>query len=305
LSAFQFTVNENLPLSFEPFLFNQLTQLQTQSKELFLFQLKRGQQCYAIFPMFMKGNEGVSPLRAPFGSVEFDDNVAFEDLSFFLQKIIEFISQKSIRSLTIVSYPECYSVGRSQLLSYLLWKNNFLVSIKDLNYHLPVNGPFEEHLHHSEIRRLKKSTNKNFQPKIGKGEHLSEMFALIKACRERKGFPLSTPLSVLENLFIQFPSNYISFTIWDKDVLIACAIGVLVSKDILYYFLPADHEEYLSFSPTVLLLKSMYEYSLEHQITLLDLGIATSGGVPNEGLIRFKENVGGIPSLKITYRKAL
>lgn len=303
MSAFQFTVNEDLPLSFEPFLFNQHTQLLTQSKDLFLFQLKKGQLCYAIFPCFIKEKEAVSPLRAPFGSIEFDETIGYEELSFFIERILEFIRQKDIDSVTIVSYPECYSYSKSQLLSFLLWKNNFHISIKDLNYHLPVNASFENHLHDSELRRLKKSIHKNFQPKVGKLEHLHEMYSLIKACRQRKGFPLSTTFEVLENLFEQFPENYISFTIWDSDVLIACSIGVLVSKDILYYFLPADHHEYLSFSPTVLLLKTMYDYCLEYQIALFDLGIATSGGVLNEGLIRFKENVGGIPSLKISYKK--
>jgi lipid II:glycine glycyltransferase (peptidoglycan interpeptide bridge formation enzyme) len=78
-----------------------------------------------------------------------------------------------------------------------------------------------------------------------------------------------------------------------------------VSSKVLYYYLPADSPKYLEFSPAILIIKSMYEYSQKHCFEILDLGISTYLGERNEGLIRFKKNLGGMESEKNTFIKIM
>ena len=102
-----------------------------------------------------------------------------------------------------------------------------------------------------------------------------------------------------------YPGKYFAFVLRDRKKIIASSIGVKVNSKILYYFLPADDPEYKKFSPTVLLIKEMYKFCKESNYHLLDLGIATAGGVANPGLIRFKENLGANSSLKLSFIKDL
>ncbi len=102
-------------------------------------------------------------------------------------------------------------------------------------------------------------------------------------------------------MFHDFPDRYSLFVVKDGETTIAAAVGVKVRTDLLYNFLPADHPEYLGYSPVVLLNKGMYEYCRTNGYKIYDLGIATSGGIRNEGLIRFKEHLGGILSHKYSY----
>jgi lipid II:glycine glycyltransferase (peptidoglycan interpeptide bridge formation enzyme) len=75
---------------------------------------------------------------------------------------------------------------------------------------------------------------------------------------------------------------------------------VRTSDKTLYNFYPADSEAWLAYSPMVLLLEFVASWAKERGFEVFDLGIATDNGVRNEGLIRFKQNIGGIETLKYT-----
>ena len=53
-------------------------------------------------------------------------------------------------------------------------------------------------------------------------------------------------------------------------------------------------------------MRKIYEYCQEEKVKILDLGISLDHlGKEKPSLIRFKKNIGGIPSEKITYIKHL
>jgi len=55
----------------------------------------------------------------------------------------------------------------------------------------------------------------------------------------------------------------------------------------------------------VLLTKGLYAYCQENSFGMLDMGISTDRGAANYGLIRFKQNLGAITSLKLSFEKQL
>jgi lipid II:glycine glycyltransferase (peptidoglycan interpeptide bridge formation enzyme) len=85
--------------------------------------------------------------------------------------------------------------------------------------------------------------------------------------------------------------------------LLALTIGVVVNSKILYNFLLSAEESYKSYSPTILLLKGVYEYCQGNSYKLYDLGPASDEGIPNYGLITFKQKTGGEASLKMGFEK--
>ena len=40
-------------------------------------------------------------------------------------------------------------------------------------------------------------------------------------------------------------------------------------------------------------------------VAIVDLGISSVGGIPDDGLIQFKRNIGGVTGLRINFRLAL
>lgn len=304
MSGLTISIDQNYPLSFEGYLFNQPEQVKNHLSQSHTFHLTNQTTSFARFVLYIDKEEGKSPYRAPFGSLEFDSNLQYDELEEFLECILIYCKTQHLKKLSIVSYPFCYHAVNSQMLTYLLVNKGFKIITSDLNFHLNVaSTTFEEGLHESEKRRLKKCLKENFQVEQDNSADINEMFELIRRNREEKGFPLSMRAEELLTLFRKYPENYFIFTLRDRQKLIASSIGVKVNSKILYYFLPATDSEYKNFSPMVLVLKTMYDFCKENAYATLDLGIATAGGVANPGLIRFKEHLGALPSLKLSFVK--
>jgi hypothetical protein len=306
LNSAAIIIDQDIPLSFEGFLFNEWEQANKQPAEEFhIFHLQKNGKSFARMNLFFRNGEAQSPSRAPFGSIEFHENTSLLELKMLLNAVYEFCEHKKINKISIVSYPFCYQQSNSELLQKLFLDAGYSILTQDLNFHIPVDHLFESHLHVSEKRKLKKCLKENFTFKLIGPDQLHKVFPLIKHARERKGFPLSIQVDEFIKLFKEFPQSYYCFSLWDNEELIAVATGVRVSSGILYYFLPADNSDYHKFSPMVLLLKHMYDFCIENNYKILDLGIATANGVRNEGLIRFKENLGGKLSNKYTFVKII
>ncbi|MBX9850175.1 MAG: GNAT family N-acetyltransferase [Cytophagaceae bacterium] len=297
-------IDKDCHLSFEGFLFNNPEQIANQgAAESHLFHFIQGDTSKGRFIIFMDGQTAKSPLRAPFGSFEFDQTLSSDDVKSMIAAVDDYCIKRNIKNIRIVSYPFCYAVSQSNLLTDALKNAGYEIIVTDLNFHLDTARNFEAGLHTSEKRRLKKCIGQNFEFKVTETPEVSALYHLIKASRDNKGYPVTMTEEELGKIFKKFPDKYVAFSLYDKNKLIAASIGVKVTSEILYHFLPADHIAYKNYSPMVLLIKNIFEYCHQNGFKIFDLGIATAGGVPNEGLIRFKENIGSIRSLKFTFYK--
>lgn len=63
----------------------------------------------------------------------------------------------------------------------------------------------------------------------------------------------------------------------------------------------ADHAEYRSLSPIAMLCEEIVKDSRSKNIKIVDLGTASLQGELDEGLARFKRNLGAIATQKISY----
>jgi hypothetical protein len=175
------------------------------------------------------------------------------------------------------------------------------LTFPDLNYHLDLSEDFIGKLHHSEKRRLKKAHNVGLKASHWTNPDLLEVYQFIAEARQRKGFPITLTYEQFAQNFQNFPTHYEVFTVRDLVGKLAClTVTVKLSEAILYNFYPADSSAYLTYSPMVLLLEFVTGWAKKQGFQLFDLGIATVEGVRNEGLIRFKKNLGAIETPKYT-----
>ena len=147
---------------------------------------------------------------------------------------------------------------------------------------------------------MRKAQKAGFVAQYWENPPLETVYEFIGAARRRKGFPLTLPKAHFLQMFQSFPDHYHVFAVHDEAHLAALTVAVKIDAQVLYNFYPADAEEYLAYSPTVLLSAYIVDWAKEKGFSVLDLGIATEEGIPNIGLMRFKKNLGAIESVKYT-----
>lgn len=195
---------------------------------------------------------------------------------------------------------EGYDGEQAAALHISLLKAGFKPIARELNHHIVLGLDIQSQWHESENRRLRKCIDAGFR--LIKRRHWgNEHYSFIQAARQRKGHPLTIGEEQLAKLNKNCSEAYTLFELWDKDILVALAFGIQITESIAYYFLPADNGDYQQYSPMVMVIDAMIKHYKEAGVNLLDLGVSSENEVPNLGLCRFKEHLGGLPSAKWRY----
>ena len=234
---------------------------------------------------------------SPFGGMMTGQIVDTPILNKLLQVIIDYFSKNKC-NVQITLPPGIYSTYSFDYLNL-----GFEVKYQDVNQHIPID---KEDLHHSLNRNRKRklvlNNDQGYQFLRLNLSHLEEAYKLIKECRIDKGYPVTMSLNELQNAFSSFPYRYLLFGVYDGSELIASAVSIRVSKNILYNFYHGDRLSHRSTGPVTLLVAGIYEYCQEQNIEILDLGISSQHGELNEGLFYFKRSCGAVSTDKFSYQ---
>ncbi|GAB2524591.1 hypothetical protein GCM10027085_13630 [Spirosoma aerophilum] len=265
------------------------------------------QQADVRYAFFVQDGQAVSPLAAPFGSIEFSESVSDTVLSAFVHTLTEAVRGAGARALTLVNYPTCYAPQQTEQLMRVLAKHGFHVTESHPNFFLPIHKqPFVSQLIPAERRRLRKCRDAGFVFTHGQTLSSQSVVDFIRHTRCQLGYPLTIQPERLINLLTRFQDSFSVFTVHDGTQLAALTVTVRVRHDILYNLLPASASAYRSFSPMVMLVDGLFSYCQQENIRLLDLGVSLdANGQPKPSLMRFKRNLGSRESSKLTFGKAL
>lgn len=256
---------------------------------------------------FRRGQQAISPLAAPFGSVEFAPALPDAALASLIQQLIDSAKAAGATSLRLVNHPDCYAPDQAHRLSHQLHEHGFRTAATYENSHLTITGqPFEQSINPAEQRRLRKCRVTGFRFSHGSCPDLSLVIAFICRVRQQRSHTLTIEPDRLSQLIQTFPDRFPVVGVWDADQLIALAITVRISPDILYYFLPVSDPAYDAYSPMVLLIDGLWQYCQQQRIGLLDLGVSLDGDrTPKSSLLQFKRNLGAQTSAKTVFERAL
>lgn len=287
------------------FLFNQRYYLQNQPTAglvAFTLQHAPNHQTIALLYLHFAHGQAVSPWRGTFGGIEVAPDITAMQLDFFLQKVNQFADSQSIASISMANHPAAYQPAEAPHVTAALLRNGYRIRTTDTNYHIALTPePLEARMHASERRRLRKCHAANMAFAEETTPDLAAIHAFIGRARRRKGFRMPMELPKFEEMFAKMPDVYRVFTVRQGNTIAALAVTIRINEDILYNFYPADHEDFLGYSPAVLLTDGLYRVAKDEGYRMLDLGIATDNGAPNHGLMRFKRHLGGEPSEKLTF----
>lgn len=300
---------DTLPFSQPGFFFNDAAHLGQQSSlpARTLSVLNRlTQQTEARCTFFIDADRAVSPIAAPFGSVEFVPTLPDAVLERLLDALLNEARQTGAPSLRLVNYPHCYAHAQANRLTHHLLRRGFRVTESHPNSFLPITSePFSAGLDPQERRRLRKCLRAGFRFEHWQKPDVTAVTSFLTEIRQQQGYTLALPTNRLAQLLRQFPEQFVVFAVTDgsgPNNIAAMTVAVRVRPDILYNFLPASSPSYRTYSPAVLLTEGLYMHCQQQGIRLLDLGVSLgSDRQPKPSLIRFKRNLGALESPKLVF----
>lgn len=306
MKTYTFHTGDYSPIA--SYLFNQPkhTQLQSEKVRKCFYVLDNYQNCTCFIWFFIDNQKALSPLKAPFASVEIIEPISNKILYSFITYCLDELVKLGVKRVSIKNPPTIYDETKSATLNVMLQNLGFQLAVAEISSIIQVSkDDYITRLTSWEIRKLKQSKAAGLTLKMNPLSDLETVYGFIKRCREKKEFELSMSIEQLIAMHVLFPNEIILFTIVKEHEIVAACISILVRKDILYTFYYDHDSNYNLFSPVVLLMDGIYEHCFKNSVSLIDLGTAALNGQPNFNLLDFKQNLGGKPSAKYTFEKEL
>jgi len=279
-----------LPLAYEPYLYllPQHVALQHAPGEALFFYLEDHQlnQTVGQWQLTVVDQQAYSPWQAPFGGVQLAPGVPEAAVRAFVLAVQQQLLEQGVRHVQVRTYPTSYDEAASHLLRSVFEELGYRIARIETNNTLPLTQAFEEGLHPSARRRLRKCHRHGLRVEQETPLFLPLAYEFMKQCRQEKGQALSLPLERLQMLFRTFPNDYFLFSVRDATgVWAAMTVLIRVSDQVLYNFYPASPLAWNTFSPVILLTQGLHAFGQASGYRLLDLGTSTLPEGPNESLL--------------------
>ncbi|SOD92329.1 GNAT family N-acetyltransferase [Spirosoma fluviale] len=292
------------------FFFNEYAHLRQQNNGPFylISAVNRfTQEAEARCAFFLNASDALSPIAAPFGSIELSETLPTSVLNAFVSVLLETAHKLGCNRIRLVNYPRCYAPQQTDRLLSVLAEHEFVVVESNVSSFLPVNNkPLENNLIPAARRRLRKCREAGFVFAHRQAPNVPEVVRFIQNTRQQLGYPLTLEPDQLINLLQEFPKQFSVFTVTNGPSLAAVVITVRVRYDILYTFLPASDPACHNFSPMIFLIDGLCSYCQQQEVQLLDLGVSLDARrQPKPGLLRFKRNLGAQESPKYTLERSI
>ena len=292
------------------FLYNDDRHLRTQGNQAFhhfcIIDQQTGQPV-ARCTFFQQSSRWYSPFSAPFGSLECTILLPASILDSLIERIESVMRSLAIESVLIKQPPDCYAPEQTAYFMERLLKKDFRIIADPVAHYIPVTDEnLSCRMAAQEMQRLRKAERAGFTFRQLTEPQPDLVIAYWQQRRAGQQYPLTIAPEQLRRLLTGMPDRFPVFVVEAGGEWAAMSVCVRVSDTILYHFLPVDSAQYRRFSPMVMLIHGLYHYCREQGIRLLDLGVSLDEEqLPKPGLMRFKRNMGGIPSPKLTVEKRL
>lgn len=288
------------PESF-PFFFHTNFVTRNGKENLVTYAFKKRVDIIAFIHFHVSEGKAVSIPQNSFGGVaviSVVDIALFED---FLRWVIDDLKLNQVKQIEIRNCPNFYPNG--SIMEEVFSKIGFQILYSNVNQFIEVdNKKFIRKINRNRRRNLSFCKKKGFTFKQLTLEKLDAIYFVLAKNRTFKGYKLSMSLKQLKSEFINFPNRYVLFGVFEEEIMIAAAVCIKVSSNILYDFYHGELPEYIEHSPVTMLVEGIYNYSIDNGYDLLDLGTSAIQGKLNEGVCQFKKSLGALLGWKITYQ---
>lgn len=240
----------------------------------------------------IQGDTAFSLPQGLFGSVvKKDRKVSFDDFESYWLEVRSQLKERKVKRVELTHPSEIY---QGYIQEAWLQEVGFSVMYEDINHHIVMR---EYQMHEMEKRKLRKIADADYRFAPASRNSFGAIYDFLARCRAERGLLLSVNKFRLGRLLMTFPDRYDLFAGYKGDQMACATITLKSAPNVAYYFLPGTLEAYKKDSPMVALLHVIVDqFKGSHKY--LDLGISSVKGIPQEGLIAFKERMGGIRTVK-------
>ena len=248
-----------------------------------------------------------SPISGSFGSFEFKNSLNIDIKINFIESVLNYVSSKlNPKKIEITLSPDIYDLENNSLIFLTLIKNKFNLSRIEINQFIDINNyDHESHISYGNKKRIKNCIKAGIKfHRLDQSQYI-DGFKVIENNRKRRGFPLTMNWESMKEMIDKFSNKIYIFGLIHDEKIIASAFCINVSIDILYVFYWGEEVGYEKLSPIALLSKNLINFAKENNYRILDIGTSSVNSIPNNGLIKFKKNIGCISCNKFYLSKKL
>jgi hypothetical protein len=250
----------------------------------------------------IKNNTLNSPFSAPFGGFHFTSNEGFlDEIQIFLRSLKEYIIENDLKKVEIILPPDIYhhSVNTKFINAFI--RSGYIMATPEITNWVDLtlfDGIF-----------TKREAMKNYRKAIINQltiENVSEDKMKLKAleiiAENRKLFdrPMYLTFSDIIETSKIIPIDF--FLVRDSNnTEVGSAIFYRGHPDIIHGTFWADTEAGRPLRAMDFLVLNLFNYYKKLGFKYIDIGISSVAGIPNEGLVRFKEIHNCTSSLRFSF----
>lgn len=284
------------------FISEQFIELNKSKAERVLRLVNEGEKPSVGLIAGLKNGMLKSPFSSPFGGFHFRNEILYtSEIDSFLISLKEFITSRGLHGIEIILPPDIYNPSFNAKAISSLFRNGFQMNIPEItnwvNLH-QFTGMFSK----SNSREYYKQAVKNgllFNFTSELGEKM-EIYDLICKNRSKSGRPIYMTLEDIMETGKLWPVDFFKVTT-SSGTLIASAIFYQNHNEVCYPVFWGDNDEGRPLRAMDYLSYNLWTYYKNLGYKYIDLGISTESGIPNEGLLRFKETHEAYSSLRYKF----
>lgn len=249
--------------------------------------------------------EGVllSPFSAPFGGFHFrHDNIQTSDIDQFIMHLTDYASFRKIKIMRLTLPPDIYHQSFNSKLSNALLRNGFSTELPEITNWINLrqfNGEFS-------CRNARQNLHVSLRCKLSFGLamdiHEKEIaYKVVKQNRIKMGRPIYMSFNDLLAVNELWPVDF--FLVKDKnEQVVAAAIFYRGHQKIVQGIFWGDTDHGRCCRAMDFLAWNLWVHYKELDYHCIDLGVSSVCGMPNNGLIRFKEDHDCVSSLRLSFK---
>lgn len=275
------------------------------------FDHRSGGRLVGTLTGVVDGDELLCGHSAPFGG---PDTVRESETATAVVELLEdTLAQakaEGIRTVRVKAKPDFYS-GSEEAVQFALLNLGFAVEACELNFHLDLSrtatvDDYVAQLKAPARRALKHAAGEPFALAEAESElDWAVGYGLLDHNRRVKGRRLRLSLEYVQCVRDAFPRQVRMFTLTHDGRPCAAALVYRVRprRELVVYWGDADHD--LRRSPMNVLVQRLVGVAIDADALSIDVGTSSVAGVPDQGLIQFKESVGARPRLRLNLVRQL
>lgn len=172
-------------------------------------------------------------------------------------------------------------------------------TISEYDYYYPLSEFPEYDTQLSRNARNKLSQARRHQWTFTLTDDIDRAYDVIKANRESHGYSLALSLDRVRETVARIPADFFLLSLDDRDI--AAAMVYHAAPGIAQVIYWGDIPGAADLRPMNMLAREVFAHYHARGFSIVDVGPASTGGIPNTGLCAFKESIGCRMALRPTF----